>query len=196
MRKRSAAKKEEILQIAVKMFATNGFDGTSINHIADALSVTKPMIYYYFSNKAGLYQGVLDLALDQSFALISKASQKAGPWEDRLAGVVKANFDFSINNPDLSRIFFATLFSAPKSIPQEITYQEKSARSREIISALIQEGLENGYFKNLDPKMLTDTLNALIVYQVINILVNPQTSASLETAEQIIAVFLKGVGAE
>ena len=57
--------KEKILNSAIKLFATNGFDGTSIRDICKDAGVNVCMISYYFGGKKELYQGILDDLIDK-----------------------------------------------------------------------------------------------------------------------------------
>ncbi len=57
--------KEKILNSAIKLFASNGFDGTSIRDICKDAGVNVCMISYYFGGKKELYQGILDDLIDK-----------------------------------------------------------------------------------------------------------------------------------
>lgn len=56
-------KRRLILKTAARMFAQDGYQQTTLDSIADALKVTKPVIYYYFKNKDDLYFQITRLAL-------------------------------------------------------------------------------------------------------------------------------------
>ena len=43
--------KQKILNVAGELFAENGFDGTSVDSIANAAGVNKALIYYHFKDK-------------------------------------------------------------------------------------------------------------------------------------------------
>lgn len=49
--KQHKAKKEAVLLSAARLFTLNGFQGTSLDDIAQSLGVTKPTLYYYINNK-------------------------------------------------------------------------------------------------------------------------------------------------
>jgi AcrR family transcriptional regulator len=49
------ARREQILDVAVEAFARNGFHGTSMNDVAEAAGVTKPVLYQHFNSKQDLY---------------------------------------------------------------------------------------------------------------------------------------------
>jgi AcrR family transcriptional regulator len=48
------ARREQILDAAIRLFAEKGIAGTSTKDIADAVKLTKSMVHYYFSSKADL----------------------------------------------------------------------------------------------------------------------------------------------
>ena len=50
--------RQHILEVALRLFADRGYAATSVQDIVDEARVAKPMLYYYFKNKAGLYQAL------------------------------------------------------------------------------------------------------------------------------------------
>lgn len=52
--------RERILTTAVRLFAARGYDGTSLQAIADEMGLTKAAVYYYFHTKADILQAVLE----------------------------------------------------------------------------------------------------------------------------------------
>jgi len=56
----ATARREQILDIALEVFATHGFHGASMNDVADAVGVTKPVLYQHFDSKRDLYQALID----------------------------------------------------------------------------------------------------------------------------------------
>jgi AcrR family transcriptional regulator len=62
--------RQHVLKAALKKFADAGYEGTSVQDIVEAAKVTKPMLYYYFGNKAELYQALVNYAHDERFRLM------------------------------------------------------------------------------------------------------------------------------
>jgi AcrR family transcriptional regulator len=54
------ARREQLLEVALGVFARKGYHDTSMNDIADAAGVTKPVLYQHFDSKRELYQALLD----------------------------------------------------------------------------------------------------------------------------------------
>lgn len=51
--------KEKIVKVALKIFSSKGFHGTSIREISAAANVSLPTIYYYFKDKTNLFEEVV-----------------------------------------------------------------------------------------------------------------------------------------
>ena len=65
-------KKELIIAGAIKRFTHYGINKTTMNEIADDLSVSKPSLYYYFPDKGSLILGVISKIFTDYFDLLSK----------------------------------------------------------------------------------------------------------------------------
>ena len=55
----AAARREQLLAVALEVFSRNGFHATSMNDVADAAGVTKPVLYQHFASKRELYLALL-----------------------------------------------------------------------------------------------------------------------------------------
>ena len=73
----ATARREQILDVALEVFATHGFHGASMNDVADAVGVTKPVLYQHFDSKRDLYQALIDEVGNRLLANIAKAAAEA-----------------------------------------------------------------------------------------------------------------------
>lgn len=55
-----AQRREQLIDVARDLFAAHGFDAVTIEHIATAAGVTKPVVYDHFGSKDGLYEVIVD----------------------------------------------------------------------------------------------------------------------------------------
>ena len=53
-------RRDQLLDVALEVFATAGFHGASMNEIAEAAGVTKPVLYQHFDSKNDLFAALLD----------------------------------------------------------------------------------------------------------------------------------------
>ena len=136
--------RHQVLQAALRKFADCGYEGTSVQDIVEAAQVTKPTLYYYFGNKAELYQALVDYAHEERRRLMQAAAERGDTLAGKLVEILAAVFDFLQNNRDLMRIAFATAFAAPGELPAEIHYVDKCSRNFEFIHELIRRGQATG----------------------------------------------------
>jgi AcrR family transcriptional regulator len=79
-RRASNVTRTRIQVVALALFATRGYDATSLQEIASALDVTKAALYYHFPSKAALLHSLADPLLDGERTLL--AGYTDGPLDD------------------------------------------------------------------------------------------------------------------
>lgn len=69
---------KQIIQVAKKKFAKNGYQKTSINEIVSAAGVSKGVLFYHFHNKEELFFQILSQSIDEEFQRIFKLLENEG----------------------------------------------------------------------------------------------------------------------
>jgi len=77
-------KREQIIEGAIKRFIHFGINKTTMNDIAEDLSVSKPSLYYYFPDKRSLIVGVIEKVFTDYFDLLKKKYNPDASLEDTL----------------------------------------------------------------------------------------------------------------
>ena len=62
--------KERILRAATELFASKGFDGTSVRNIAEKVSLSVPGMFHYFSSKEEILYEIMTLFMDNAYKKI------------------------------------------------------------------------------------------------------------------------------
>jgi AcrR family transcriptional regulator len=90
----AARRRRQLLDVALELFAVNGYHTTSMNDIAEAAGVTKPVLYQHFRSKRELYLELLEDVGGHLRDAIGKATSEApSPREQVRAGFL-AYFTF------------------------------------------------------------------------------------------------------
>lgn len=76
-----AERREQLLDIGRTLFATKGFEGTSVEEIAAKAGVSKPVVYEHFGGKEGLYAVVVDREMRQLLDMVTSALTAGHPRE-------------------------------------------------------------------------------------------------------------------
>jgi len=106
MRLPAAERRDQLLGTAVHVFAENGYHGTSMNDLADAAGVTKPVLYQHFSSKRDLFIELLTEIGDVLRATIAKATSDAAGPRQQVEDGMRAYFHFVDEHTDSFRVLF------------------------------------------------------------------------------------------
>lgn len=87
-------KREQIIEGAIKRFSHFGINKTTMNDIADDLSVSKPSLYYYFPDKKSLIVGVIDKVFKDYFDMLNKNLNENDNLETTLFGSIDVRNSF------------------------------------------------------------------------------------------------------
>jgi len=74
-----AQKKAEIAEVAARLFATNGFESTSVAHVAREVGTSPASIFYYFPDKASLFRAPFEADLPAAEKLIEQHRNTDNP---------------------------------------------------------------------------------------------------------------------
>ena len=103
----AAERRQQLLDVALEVFSRKGFHEASMNDIADAAGVTKPVLYQHFGSKRELYLELLREMGDQLRTAVGKATASApGPRQQVEAGF-EAYFRWVTKNRGGFHVLFA-----------------------------------------------------------------------------------------
>ena len=91
--------RQQILAAASRLFAAHGYAGTSTQAIIAASRVSKPVLYYHFGSKAGLFRVIVDEAENQLLEVTLKSKASATDVRRQLEEICAAMFQFTRENP-------------------------------------------------------------------------------------------------
>lgn len=86
------SKKQQIIQVALQRFSYYGFSKTSMNEIADDLSITKANLYYYYPDKNSL---IKDVIISMTAKMVAKEMAIIEKFEGGVLGTLFALLDFN-----------------------------------------------------------------------------------------------------
>jgi AcrR family transcriptional regulator len=163
-------RRRQILEVARRLFAQQGFRGTTTRQIADLAGVYESMIFRYLRNKAKLYWTVLDEMIrgknswDELLAIVVEHKQ-AGTWdfvhdEDFLTAIGEGMLRLSRNVPAFTRLF---LFSALErhSLSRRVS-QSYTGKYCELVEECVHRRIRSGDFRKVDPRLAARSFVGMI----------------------------------
>ncbi|MCU0255944.1 MAG: TetR/AcrR family transcriptional regulator [Vicinamibacterales bacterium] len=131
-----------ILDAALGLFATRGYDATSVREICEAAAVTKPTLYHFFHSKDGVFRAIVGGTLQQMHDDVLAALDRQHTLEAQLRDIVRTAFAAARRNPRLWRFVFGTVWS-PTSAPVDEMHRRYEAMTATLASAL-ERGVARG----------------------------------------------------
>ena len=115
-----AQRRAQLLDLATQVFTDKGFQATSMDDIAAAAGVTKPVLYQHFESKETLYVEVLDLLAEAMILEVREIGEQGGTTVDRVRDGLHRFYEFVALDNSLR------LFTGHEVISEEV--QERVVR--------------------------------------------------------------------
>ena len=156
-------RRNEILAIAKRLFAIQGFDKTSIQDILRETQIARGTLYYYFESKETIMNALVEKLSEQTFGEMSSiANDTKVPVVER---IIQAIMAMSVN--DGSSIEIMNHINHPQNtfIHQKVQ-REIMKKAPPVLAAIVQEGMREGIFDTHFPlqsmEMIIASVSALI----------------------------------
>lgn len=149
----NSAVRERLLAEALRLFTARGYAATTVREIVAAAGVTKPVLYYYFGSKEGLYLEIMSAISAQFEQRIIELQQSGGTVCERLLRFFAAILAGVRENLQSVRLAYSIYFGPPQGAPF-IDFNQFFDRTLEIVHTLIAEGVNNGELRPVDHRTL------------------------------------------
>jgi AcrR family transcriptional regulator len=134
---------DRILQSALDLFSHKGYDATSVREICEAARITKPTLYHFYKSKDGVYQALVEGALQEFRRELFVELERPGTTTERLQRVARRYFEQARGHRQLMRFIFALVHNPPATAPPTdfIRYYEDLVGR---IAECVEEGVRKG----------------------------------------------------
>ena len=156
--KEAVERRNEILDVAERLFYTQGYDNTSTNDILAEIGIARGTLYYHFKSKEDILDGMIDRILDQ---IIRKAKSIAlsetMPVLERLTKtVLAANVDTKTGDMILEQVH------KPQNALMHAKMQEKLlSQLIPLFVKIVEDGISQNLMQTDYPE---DTIQMLLLY--------------------------------
>lgn len=161
---RSDDRQAQLLEIAGRLFAKNGFKGTSLRDIAEEAKITKAALYYHFPNKEALYERIVLHGLEVLLEEVMAATAQERTAIDKVRAFMYTTADYYTRNRDAwitgSNAFRTTEESASRA--KGVMFRDQYEKH---LRNCIRDGIKSGEFRDVDPaiagRLLLSSINSM-----------------------------------
>lgn len=151
--KAAEERRNEILDVAERLFAARGFDHTSITDIQNEIGIARGTLYYHFKSKEDILDGMIRRITEER---AQKAQAIAGrneiPVLERLTGMIRAlQADDALGHEILEQVH-----KPQNALMHQKMQEELSARLIAPVTRLIEEGITQGICRTKYPAQVAD----------------------------------------
>lgn len=159
----------EIISVATREFADNGFTGARVDEIAAKMSTTKRMIYYYFRNKEQLYVEVLEHAYAGIRALEQQLDVEHLDPADAMRQLAELTFDHHEAHPDFIRLVSIENIHRAEHIARSAILPGLASPALDVLTRILERGHAAGVFRGgVDPIDIHMMISAFCVFRIAN----------------------------
>ena len=154
--------RNRLIDAGIVLFAEKGYAGTSVREIVEKAGVSKPVLYYYFYNKQGIFQTILDSAAEKFEEILKDIVDTPGTVIERLLHFYQDLYQAILSeHQNLYRMVRNVIFALPKKEPAYDIHRFERSMDQ-AIKTIYLEGIEKGEVKSADPEDIATLVMGLI----------------------------------
>jgi len=157
--------RERLLETASHLFAEKGYASTSVREIVARAGVSKPVLYYYFQSKEGLYYAILKWGAEVQKKIIDDVFQESGTVQDRIIFLYRRIYEEIQEYQGLYTMIHGLIYGPPQGAPG----YDFPIYHRQMFNAVKQicfEGLSSGEIKKVDVDEMAFLVLSLIDFSL------------------------------
>ena len=157
-------KKETIIDSALELFSTKGFEGTSVREIAADAGVNVAMINYYFGSKEKLFESVVEyrsLVLKELFADLKNNTSLS--YIQKIDFIIDQTIERKLSNARFHHIMHRELSLEHRPKLRD-AISDILLKNMEPVKTIIKNGIKDGEFKQVDIELTITTMLGTIHY--------------------------------
>ena len=186
--------RDRVLNTAVAIFAQKGYAGTSVREIAEQAGVSKPVVYYYFTSKEGLFMAILEMAENLQKKMLAEVLKSQGSVLDRLVMLYRKVYAEVEVHQSLYKMIHGLIFGPPQGTPN-YDFSRYHRHMIDAIAKIYDSGITGNEVKKSAGKEVAYLVLSLIDFCLHMDQVKPQ-SADPQRPERLLRLAFEGIEKE
>ena len=159
----SEEKRERIISTAISEFASNGYNATSINIIAQKAKISIGSLYSYFESKENLFMSLLDVGYNYLEEALKEIIEMEGTLFDRLRKMISISIDYAKKYHEINQIYIDLSTEGLMHLSRDMSLKMESITANLYHNFLEQGKKENIIRNELDVAVTSFCLDNIIM---------------------------------
>lgn len=152
--------RQKIIQAAFAAFAENGYEKTSMDEIVKLSGLSKGTLYWHFKNKQALFIETLQFAFQEINQQLEGLVHLDMPASDRLRIFYKQASEFIVTGKNMIGMLIDAFFQSYQNEEAQQFMLNMYKGYIDSVSQIIQQGIDRGEFREVDPRITALALMA------------------------------------
>lgn len=153
--------RQRLLDAAAELFAQKGYASTSVREIVAAAGVTKPVLYYHFGSKEGVYLALISESYQALKTMLDESPRHGGTARQRLLRIADDIYQLFKDNFRLVR-FIHSVYYGPNQGAPYVDLDDFFLVVHRAVTDLAAEGVKSGEFRPGDPAEMAWALSGTL----------------------------------
>jgi TetR/AcrR family transcriptional regulator len=186
-------RRNEILDIALKLFSEQGFRNVSMQQIAEASEFAVGTLYNFFESKETLFEELINTTGQQVLSEFLEVLNEPGSEKDILRAFIMIQPKFLVKHGKIIKLYFSEIGAQNLQFSKihDVSNIHKIINSR--LSEIIAQGIQKGLFRAVDPEITAKSLGATIETLVFETTENVNNDEVINKFKKVEQLFLEGL---
>lgn len=153
-------KREDILDVAERLFAEHGFEAVSVREISKAADINIAMISYYFGSKEKLYEEVVHRKLISSELIVTFIEHHTS-YQEKLFAIVDLFINKFFERRHFQNIIFREMAMNQRTAMTELI-TTRVHQNFSVVYDVIEKGIKHKEFKKVDVELTVMTIIGVV----------------------------------
>ncbi|MEX1327187.1 MAG: TetR/AcrR family transcriptional regulator [Desulfobacterales bacterium] len=180
------------METASQLFASKGYASTSVREIVARAGVSKPVLYYHFQSKEGLYYAILEWGAEVQKKIIDDVFEVSGTVQSRINFLYRRIYEEIQEYQGLYAMIHGLIYGPPQGAPA-YDFPNYHRQMFEAVKRICIEGLSSGELKKADTDEVAFLVLSLIDFSLNLAKILPEL-ADPKRPERLLRLAFQGLG--
>ncbi|SKA80125.1 transcriptional regulator, TetR family [Clostridium sp. USBA 49] len=182
--------KKAIFDAAIKIFSINGYEGATMDDMAQEAGVAKGTLYYHFKSKEEIFKYVITEGIEVIKEQIAEVTEKEKNSLSKLKALCRLQLNLVYEKKDFFKVIMSQLWGQEI---RQLELREVIGKYINSIEKYIKDAMDEGVIKKGDPYFMAYIFFGLLCSAAVYELINKGRSNIDEVTENLMMYILNGI---